>query len=89
MIVVVFTFVVMVVMAVTPVDMLLGTGAKADQHVQGQATAAGFDDLHRGRQFFGDFQAHAGQVFGADQVGFVEDHQVSAGQLVGEQFVQG
>ena len=40
-------------------------------------------------QFFRDFKAHAGQVFRADQVGLVEDYQVSAGQLVGEQLVQG
>jgi hypothetical protein len=85
-IVVVIAVVVMIVMAVAAVDMFFGSGTQADQHVQRQATAAGFDDLHRRRQFFGDFGAR-GPGLRRDQVGLV-DHQVGAGQLVGEQFMQ-
>lgn len=62
MVVIVFTFVVMIVMTMTTVDMLFGAGAQANQHVQGHATAAGFDDFDGWRQLFGDFQAHTGRL---------------------------
>ncbi len=41
-----------------------------------------------GGRFFGHFGADLGQAFGVDQVGLVQYHQVGAGQLIGEQFVQ-
>ncbi|MNI46819.1 hypothetical protein D3C73_1013030 [compost metagenome] len=85
---IIVAIVMMVVVTVAAVDVFFGAGTQANQHVQRQATAAGFDDFHRWRQLFGDFQAHAGQVGRVDQVGFVENHQVGAGQLVGKQLVQ-
>ena len=42
--------VVMVMVAVAAINMVFGTGFQAQQHVQRQATAAGFDDLDRRRQ---------------------------------------
>ncbi len=87
-VVVVITVVMVIVVTVAAVDMLLGAGAEADQHVQRQAAIAGFDDFYRWRQLFGDFSTHPCEIFRAGLVSFVEDHQVSAGQLIGEQFMQ-
>ena len=87
-VIVVITVMVVIVVTVAAVDVLLGAGTEADQHVERQAAIAGFDDFYRWRQLFGDFSAHPSQIFRAGLVGFVEDDQVSTGQLIGEQFVQ-
>ncbi len=87
-VVVVLVFFVIVVGGAA-VDVQLGFGVQAQQHVQRQLAGGGLDHLHRRRQLFADFGAHGGQGVGIQQVGLVEDHQVGAGQLVFEEFVQG
>ncbi|MNY79660.1 hypothetical protein D3C86_2203840 [compost metagenome] len=62
-------------------------GAQAQQHLQWQTAAAGFDDFHCRRQLFLHFAADLGQVIRSNQISLVQDHQVSTGQLVGKQLV--
>ena len=89
MIIMVVTVVVRVMVGTAAIDVRLGLGAHAQQHLQRQLAAAGFDHLDGWRQLFGHFGTDLGQAFGVDQVSLVQYHQVGAGQLVGEQFVQG
>ncbi|MNS31196.1 hypothetical protein D3C72_632450 [compost metagenome] len=88
MIVMVIAVMVRIMVGTAAIDVRLGLGAHAQQHLQRQLAAAGLDHLDRRRQFFGHLGADLGQAFGVDQVGLVQHHQVGAGQLVGEQFVQ-
>ncbi|RMQ95667.1 hypothetical protein ALP94_05660 [Pseudomonas savastanoi pv. glycinea] len=79
---------VVIVMGLAAIDMLLGFSTQTQQDIDRQTTAAGFDDLDRRRQLFGDFSAHRSQTGRVDHVGLVEDDQIGAGQLIGEQLMQ-
>ena len=87
MVIIIVTFV-MIVMGLATVDVQLGLGTDAQQHADRQAATTGFNHLDGWRQLFGDFGAHRSQPFGVKHVGFIEDHQIGAGQLIGEQLVQ-
>ncbi|MCY1420889.1 hypothetical protein D9M71_365260 [compost metagenome] len=86
--VVVVVLVFLVVVGAAGVDVQLGLAVQAEQHLQRQLAALRLDDLDRRRQFLGHLGAHGGQGLGVEQVGLVQQHQVGAGQLVGEQLVQ-
>lgn len=85
---VIVVFVFIVVVGATAVDMQFGLTVQAQQHAQWQITTVRLDDLDRWRQFLSHLGTHGSERLGIEQVGLVEDHQVGAGQLVGEQFVQ-
>jgi hypothetical protein len=79
---------VMVVVAVLVVDRQLGGAMLAQQHVQGHLALHGFDHLHTGRYFFGHQGTHLAELFGRDQIGLGQHHQVGGRELILEQLMQ-
>ena len=73
-IVMIIALVVCVMVGTATIDVRLGLGAYAQQHLQRQAAAAGLDHLDRRRQFFADFGTHLGQALGIDQISLVQHH---------------
>ena len=77
-----------VMVGLAALDMQLGLAVQTQQYVERQFAAMGFDDFHRRRQLFRHLRTYRSQGGGVEQVGLVENDQVGAGQLVGEQLVQ-
>ena len=87
-IIVVVVMVVMVVDLVTGIEVVFGTDALAEEDVNGQCTHGGFDHLHAIAGFGFEFGDEGCALVRVEQIGFVHNDHVGAGDLVFEQFGQ-
>ncbi len=86
--VIVLFMVFLIVMGLAPFDVQFGFAIQAQQHVQRQLAAVRLDDFDPLGQLLGHLGPDRCQCLWRQQVGLVEDDQIGAGQLIGEQLMQ-